>query len=128
MKFVDAVQEGLKLSFQTSGRSSRSEYWWFYLFMCLAQIPTLVLDVIFFPEITEEVSSGPITIILILLLLPSWISVSVRRLHDINRTGKWMWLSLTVIGWLFPIVYWHIKKGTSGDNRYGPDPLSFYNS
>lgn len=63
---------------------------------------------------------------MIILMVP-WVSVSVRRLHDINRSGWWMLLSLTIIGWFFPLMFWHVRKGTDRDNRFGPDPLSFYN-
>jgi hypothetical protein len=56
------------------------------------------------------------------LLLPATVSVSVRRLHDVNRSGWWYWLPLTIIG-IIPLFYWYIKRGTQGDNKYGQSPI-----
>ena len=55
------------------------------------------------------------------LLVPS-VAVTVRRLHDIDRTGWWTLLMLVpVIGWIVLIVF-NATEGTGSDNRYGPDP------
>jgi uncharacterized membrane protein YhaH (DUF805 family) len=43
-------------------------------------------------------------------------------MHDIDRTGWWILISLTIIGVILLIV-WACMKGTIGPNRYGPDPL-----
>jgi uncharacterized membrane protein YhaH (DUF805 family) len=51
------------------------------------------------------------------LLLPS-LAVSVRRLHDIDRTGWWVVIGLTVIGTLV-LIYWACRPGTPGSNRFG---------
>ena len=65
---------------------------------------------------------GPIgTIVSLALFLPG-LSVSVRRLHDIDRTGWWVLLSFTIIGIILLIV-WDCMRGTPGPNRFGPDPL-----
>ncbi|HHB81462.1 MAG TPA: DUF805 domain-containing protein, partial [Aliiroseovarius sp.] len=51
------------------------------------------------------------------------ISVMVRRLHDTDRSGWWYWIVLVpLIGFILLIV-WFASKGTTGDNRFGPDPL-----
>ena len=55
------------------------------------------------------------------LCLPS-IAVSVRRLHDIDRTGWWMLIAFTGVG-LILLLIWDCIKGTRGANRFGPDPL-----
>ncbi len=48
--------------------------------------------------------------------------LTVRRLHDIDRTGWWTLLVLVpVIGWIVLIVF-NATEGTRSDNRYGPDP------
>ena len=58
------------------------------------------------------------------LLLPS-IGMSVRRLHDIDRTGWWVLLAFTGVGAILLIV-WACFKGTDGPNRFGPDPLAAF--
>ena len=52
----------------------------------------------------------------LLTLVPS-ISVSVRRLHDINRTGWWLLISLTIVG-IIPLLYWSIKPSDEDANRF----------
>lgn len=54
-------------------------------------------------------------------LLPS-LSVGVRRLHNVNHSGWWALLLLTIIG-AIPLIYWQSSRGTTGPNNYGPDPL-----
>ncbi len=55
------------------------------------------------------------------VLIPS-IAVSVRRLHDIDRTGWWVLIALVpLIGWIVLLVF-HVQDSTPGTNRYGPNP------
>ena len=57
------------------------------------------------------------TIYGLVVLIPS-LSVTVRRLHDVNKSG-WniLWI-LTIIG-AFYVIYLNIIKGSEGDNHYG---------
>ena len=50
-------------------------------------------------------------------IIPS-ISVTVRRLHDVNKSGWNMLWALTIIG-AFYVLYLEIIKGSEGDNNYG---------
>jgi uncharacterized membrane protein YhaH (DUF805 family) len=78
------------------GRSSRSEFWFFVLFYIIIAVVASILDAVVFN------SQGGIGIlygiVLLVHLIPS-ISVSVRRLHDIDRTGWWV-----LVFFLAPIV------------------------
>jgi uncharacterized membrane protein YhaH (DUF805 family) len=70
----------------------------------------------------DEGTTGPITLVAsIVTLLPS-IAMGVRRLHDIDRTGWWYLIVLTLIGVILLII-WACQRGTPGANRFGPDPL-----
>lgn len=55
-----------------------------------------------------------------LVLLYSSICISIRRWHDLNKSG-WFVLSELLI---LPIFYFWFAKGTTGPNKYGPDPLA----
>jgi uncharacterized membrane protein YhaH (DUF805 family) len=55
--------------------------------------------------------------IVLALTLPS-LAVSVRRLHDIDRTGWWVLIAVTAIGTLV-LIYWACMPGTSARNRFG---------
>jgi uncharacterized membrane protein YhaH (DUF805 family) len=84
-----------------SGRAPRAEYWWFYLATVVVQIPLRMID-----EMLGDwrLLSGLFSLV---ILLP-WLAVSVRRLHDIDRTGWWLaafFLPFVVIViWLAAVV------------------------
>jgi uncharacterized membrane protein YhaH (DUF805 family) len=46
------------------------------------------------------------------------IAVTVRRLHDINKSGWWILIAFTVVG-IIPLIYWYCQPGTPGKNQYG---------
>jgi len=61
--------------------------------------------------------------VILLVFIPQ-LSVTVRRLHDLDRSGWWFWLGLVpLVGGLILLV-WFCMKGTEGDNQYGPNPLN----
>ncbi|MEJ2021636.1 MAG: DUF805 domain-containing protein [Maritimibacter sp.] len=62
------------------------------------------------------------SLFLLATLLPS-ISVTVRRLHDRDKSGWWYWLFLVPIVGPIVLLVWFILEGTRGANSYGPDPL-----
>src|SRR6478672_270154 len=66
-----------------TGRAPRAEYWWFYLATVVVQIPLGMID-----EMLGEWS--PFSGLFGLAILLPWLAVSVRRLHDIDRTGWWL--------------------------------------
>ena len=91
-----------------------SEYWFFSLFYFLSSIVVLFLDGIVFGYEVNGVFS---IIIDFIFFFPS-ISLIVRRLHDVNRSGWWFLIVLTGIG-LLVILYWYLKKGCEKSNRFG---------
>ncbi|NCQ25328.1 MAG: DUF805 domain-containing protein [Rhodobacteraceae bacterium CG17_big_fil_post_rev_8_21_14_2_50_63_15] len=114
MDFGTAVKTCLIENYLTfSGRAARSEYWWFALFVFGTGA---VLQLI-----GGDVLSG---IFGLAVLLPG-ISVAVRRLHDLDRTGWWyMLVVVPLIGALVLIFFFFIHRGTVGANRFGLDPLA----
>jgi uncharacterized membrane protein YhaH (DUF805 family) len=115
MGFGKAVASVFTNYFNFSGRAGRAEYWYFCLFMLLAAIVTLVIDIALGFDAT---GAGPAYIVYALgTLIPSF-SVSVRRLHDVGRSGWWVLLVLTVIGMLV-LLYWAVQRGETGSNQYG---------
>ena len=110
MNFVDSIKICFSKYADFNGRAKRPEFWWFTLFLFLAN---LVLGML-----------GDMISMLFSLatLLPS-LSVGARRLHDTNRSGWWqlLWL-IPVIGWIVMIVFL-VQEGEAGDNRFGNAPL-----
>lgn len=72
-----------------SGRAPRAEYWWFYLATMIAQVSLTIID-----EALGEWS--PLASLFSLAILVPWLAVTVRRLHDTNRSGWWL-LSLVML-------------------------------
>jgi uncharacterized membrane protein YhaH (DUF805 family) len=102
-----------------SGRASRSEFWYWTLFAFLVAVVSGIIDSALFPSMI----TSPISAITALLLFLPGLAMSVRRLHDLDRTGWWMLIALTFIG-LIVLLVWDCIKGTDGPNRFGPDPLA----
>lgn len=113
MGFVEAVKACFAKYATFEGRACRSEYWYWVLFNALVGI---ILGWI--PYLG--------TILSILLILPS-IAVSVRRLHDIGKSGWWYLLSfIPIIGW-FAMIYFCVLDSKPGVNEYGPNPKEIGN-
>ncbi len=121
MNFGQAIKSGFSNYVTFSGRAARSEFWYWTLFVVLVTMAAGILDrgLFDFDESTTTGVFGPL--VSLIFFLPG-LAVSVRRLHDLDRTGWWLLLVLTVIGVILLII-WDCIKGTTGPNRFGPDPL-----
>lgn len=62
----------------------------------------------------------------VILTIPA-LAAGARRLHDIDKTGWWQFLSLTIIG-IIPLIHCWTKKRGLQANRYGqiPNSTSFW--
>jgi uncharacterized membrane protein YhaH (DUF805 family) len=115
--------EALKKYAVFSGRSRRKEYWYFVLFVVIVSIVLSLIDSLSGTYHSESGTGLLSGISSLAILIPS-IAVSVRRLHDIGRTGWWVLISLVpLIGWIVLLVF-HVQDSTPGTNRYGPNPKS----
>jgi uncharacterized membrane protein YhaH (DUF805 family) len=121
MGFTDAIKTGFQKYIGFSGRAARSEYWYWVLFVLLLQIVAWLVDMTLFGFNTTGVN--PIGVIVSLATLLPGLAVSVRRLHDIDRVGWWIFLALIPVIGAIVLIYWACLRGTVGANRFGPDPL-----
>lgn len=124
MSFTEAIQTVLSKYATFSGRASRPEFWWWMLFVVLLSIATGIVDAAFIApklgfEPYEDLASQPLSSLVGLALLLPNISVAVRRLHDIDRSGWWYLVILIPIIGIFVYIYWAVQPGTSGSNRFG---------
>lgn len=141
MEFKEAVTVCLTKKYCSfKGRASRSEFWWFCLFTLLLNIAVAIVGAIA-PAMASILSA----VQALWLLLPT-VAVATRRLHDRDLSGWWQALPAALmlpglIGlavdaeWLFIVVALAVSiasiglmvvyafKGTTGPNRFGPDPL-----
>jgi uncharacterized membrane protein YhaH (DUF805 family) len=118
MEFTEAVRSVIVERYADfQGRSARSEFWWFVLFYFLLGLAVGTVGAI------SETLGGILNIVVWLALLVPSLAVSIRRLHDTDRSGWWILLYLLpVIGTIVLIVFF-VQRGTDGENRFGPDPL-----
>lgn len=117
MNFGEAIGSGFRNYVNFSGRAPRSEFWYWALFVILVSIAANIVDSSLLQNELAPISSlwGLAT------FLPG-LAIGVRRLHDIDRSGWWLLIALTIIG-IFVLLYWDCVKGTTGSNRFGADPL-----
>lgn len=117
MGFAQAVKSGFSQYVSFSGRARRSEYWYWVLFTIIVQLVFGIADAVLFDD-ELGIFSALATIV---LLLPG-LSVSVRRLHDTNRSGWWLWIVLVPVIGAIALLVFTLMAGTVGENRFGPDP------
>ena len=146
MTFIDSVKTCFKKILDVQGRASRSEYWWFMLFF--AFVPVLVMFFLFFvvallggENLTD--SNSVVIPILIISFGPAVVAlttVSVRRLHDLNKSGWYIaiYYALDLIaiipgisptlsnvlllistGFFFYLIVIFMFKGSNNKNKYG---------
>lgn len=126
---MDYLKNALNKYAVFSGRASRKEYWMFYLWYVIAYVTIYIVSFILDKFVIGNmlgfdkpaVTIIPLTFALY-FLIPS-IAISVRRLHDTNRSGWWWLVSLIPILGSIWIVILLVLKGNVGDNIYGPSPL-----
>ena len=124
MNFIDAVKTCFIKYVDFSGRASRSEFWYFVLFVFIIQTCADILDAAIVGKSfwSYEDLYGTVSLIFnVLIFLPS-VAVSFRRLHDINKSGWWNLISFTVVG-LIPLIYWCAKESDKNSNRFGDSNL-----
>jgi uncharacterized membrane protein YhaH (DUF805 family) len=93
MTFQESVTVCFRKYADFSGRATRSEYWWFFLFIIVVSLAT------------SYVSSALSGLFSLATLLPS-IAAAARRLHDTNRSGWWQLIALIpVVGIIVLIVF-----------------------
>ena len=126
MKFFDAVKTGFVKYTNFSDRASRSEFWLFTVFVTLVStmLEFLEIKILGLSYIDTNEYFSPLTTIFMLATIIPQISVTARRFHDVARSGWWILTFFTIIGILFPILYWCCKKGDEGENRFGSKPMA----
>jgi uncharacterized membrane protein YhaH (DUF805 family) len=113
----------LKKYAQFDGRARRKEYWYFALFNFIVMVVLIGIDF--------SVGSGSAAmgfgvlsgIYLLATLIPN-LAVSIRRLHDTNRSGWWILIGLIPFIGGIAIIVLMVLEGTAGHNQYGDDPVT----
>ena len=111
MNFTQSLQTCYKKFFDFSGRASKSEYWWFWLYNIILYLLQFVFQ-------------GDLALLLYLVVIANFIpmiAAGVRRIHDSNKSGWHLLIGvIPLIGlWVLVIL---AQDGSKGKNRFGPKP------
>jgi uncharacterized membrane protein YhaH (DUF805 family) len=120
-KTMNWYLEVLRKYAEFNGRASRQEYWFFLLFNLLISAFLATID-FFSGTFNVETGFGLLSGIYSLAVLIPGISVTVRRLHDTDRSGWWLFIGLIPIIGGIALFIFTVLDSTSGDNQYGPNP------
>jgi uncharacterized membrane protein YhaH (DUF805 family) len=104
-----------------SGRAQRKEYWYFCLFNLIIGLIFTGLDSLT-GTFSAEAGMGILGFIYSLAIMIPGLAVTVRRLHDTDRTGWWLFITLIpIIGGIVLLVFL-VQDGTPDENRFGLNP------
>ena len=120
MHFIESTKNYFRKWNDFSTRISRSEFWWGSLGSIITS--TILSFAVGFLSVLSGFPSELVLLPLQLFLLIASTALSVRRLHDINKSGWWLLINLTIVGILL-WFYWACSKGDSDENVFGPNPL-----
>lgn len=119
VSFSQAVRMAFDSYCRFQGRSSRSEYWWWVLFVAILSFCIGIIEgILGFSMTAVQTTSGILSLV---LLLPG-LGLSVRRLHDINKSGWWILLGLIPVVGAIILIIWFAQNSQMQDNQYGPVP------
>ena len=124
MGFFDAIGSVFSKYATFSGRAPRSEFWWFWLLNTIVSIAIDGSGMRHGMTGLEHMEGPSIlsTIWHLAVFIPT-LAVSVRRLHDTDRSGWFILLSAIPLANLY-LLYLLAIRGTDGDNRFGPPPVA----
>lgn len=114
MKFDEAIRSGFRQYATFSGRASRSEYWYWVLFIVIASVAANIVD--------ASLDTGVFGALVGLALFVPNLAVAIRRLHDIGKSA-WniLWALIPLLGTIY-LIYLYVQPSQPGTNAYGPPP------
>lgn len=136
MSFGESVKTCINKYATFDGRATRSEFWWFYLFVLIISLVALIPGYTLMIGAIAGTSDGEapgamfwlgLMLLIIgglfeLALIIPQLAVGCRRLHDRGQSGWLQLLLLVPCGNLVLLAFW-LMEGTPGDNAYGPKPV-----
>ncbi len=123
MSFTEAVRSVYRNYATFAGRAPRSEYWWFQLFYFLVVI-AIYVGALFLAVLTRSNALGTFVLLALLLFalltfIPE-LAVTVRRLHDSDKSGWWILIAFVPYVGAFILFIFTLLDSSVGFNRYGP--------
>lgn len=104
----------LKRYAEFSGRSRRKEYWFFLLFNMIVMLLLGIVDTMLGTMVLGLVYS-------LAVFIPS-LAVTVRRLHDIGKSGWWLLVAVIPFIGILVLLYFMVLDSEAGPNQFGANP------
>nr|KGA06390.1 MAG: hypothetical protein GM42_3960 [actinobacterium acMicro-1] len=133
MTFGQAIANGFKNYVTWKGRATRAEYWWWTLFIFIVQIPfSIIFNVSSQAGLEAALAAGDqaaylaalfgpaywlLVLVSLVFLLPS-LAVTIRRLHDIDRSGGWFWIIFVPVAGSIVLLVFALLPSSEGKNRF----------
>lgn len=133
MTFGQAISSGFTKYASWKGRATRAEFWWWQLFTVIVTLPfNIIYNVGSQGALESAMTSGnqgeflsalfgasfiPLALVSLAIFLPS-LAVTIRRLHDIDRSGGWYWFILLPFAGSIVLFVFSLLPSTQGKNRF----------
>lgn len=101
------------------GRAGRREFWMFVLVNFIVSVALSIVEGILHLQIG---ALGILSTLYMLAVLVPALAVSVRRMHDIGKSGLFLLVGLIPIAGAIWLIVLYAQEGEHGANQYGPDP------
>lgn len=126
MTFSQSIKSVFSKYADFSGRATRSEYWYFYLFNFLVgMVYYIALFAMLGSGSRDSSAAGYLSVMIIIyalvMTIPS-LAVTVRRLHDTGHSGWWIFLNLIPVIGSIVLFIWFITDSDPDTNEYGDNP------
>lgn len=130
---MDWMLKPLRQYADFAGRARRREFWSFFLFVWVVLLVLMYLDAVLGlggsatgyatgNSIGFNLSGGLLTALFGLAMLVPGVAVSIRRLHDVGKSGWFLlFVLIPLFGWAY-LLYLYVQPGMDGPNEHGPDP------
>lgn len=130
MTFSQSIKSVFSKYADFSGRATRSEYWYFYLFNFLVvMVYYIALFAMLVSGSRDSSAAGYLSVMFIIyalvMTIPS-LAVTVRRLHDTGHSGWWIFLNLIPVIGSIVLFIWFITDSDPDTNEYGDNPKQEY--
>ena len=119
-----AYLDGMLRYFEISGRSSRSQYWLFFLIQMVVTVGAFCADLTL-GGLDPKHPAPTLTIFACIIHFVPGITIQIRRLHDIGKSGAWLLLYFVPFGGLV-LLYWACLPSEDADNYYDAPARSTY--
>ena len=116
--FMGAFKDAIARYVDFKTRSTRSQFWWFMLWSVIISIAASFVDV----ALGMGGDSGPVGLLASLALLLPALAVTIRRLHDIGRTGWWVLIQFVPLVGIIVIIVFACTKSQEHQNEWGMPP------